>query len=101
MIDMPRHGFMIAIGLPHGGQGSQDEDNFNREHDDGDGDLVTEAICSIVHSLHEGGPSAVRDLRLFTSALEDLCQTHMDKDYAGLEEAATNASEALRNLISD
>ena len=97
---MPKHGFMIAIGLPshHGEQ--QDEDNLNREQDgEGGDDIATEAICSIVHNLHSGGPSAVRDLRAFTSALEEMCETFMARDRKGFEDAASDARDALEDLI--
>jgi hypothetical protein len=90
---------MIAIGMPKPimRDGAQQR---NREQGDGNGDIAVEAIQSIIDTLHEGGPSAVRDLRAYTSALEDMCQAHMDKDYAGLEEAASNAVDAIRDLIS-
>jgi hypothetical protein len=98
--------FMIAIGLPGGphGEDSQDEDNLQREGSDSNGDdddIATEAIVSIVHNLHRGGPSAVRDLRKFTSALESLCEAFMQKDSHGVEEAASDACDALRDMIGD
>jgi streptomycin 6-kinase len=98
MLKPPR--IMIAVGLPHG---ESDEDSLNREHDDngGDDDIATEAIVSIVHNLHRGGPSAVRDLRKFTSALESLCEAFMQKDSHGVEEAASDACDALRDMIGD
>jgi hypothetical protein len=95
---------MIAIGLPgHHGEQQDDEDQLQREQggeDSGD-DIATEAICSIVHNLHRGGPSAVRDLRKFTSALEDMCSTFMERDRKGFEDAASDARDALENLIGD
>jgi hypothetical protein len=93
---------MIAIGLPglHGEQG-QDEDRLSREQDnDSDDDIATEAIVSIVHNLHEGGPSAVRDLRLFTQTLEEMCESFMARDRKGFEDAASDARDALENLIN-
>jgi|SRR6516162_11740810 hypothetical protein len=88
----------IEIGSPHGE--GQDEDSLNRERDgNGDDDIATEAICSIVRNLHQGGPSAVRDLRKFTSALEDMCQAFMDRDRKGFEDAASDARDALEGLI--
>jgi hypothetical protein len=102
---MARPHFMIAIGLPGGphGEDSQDEDNLQREHDGdgGDDDIATEAIVSIVHNLHRGGPSAVRDLRRFTSALEDMCETFMSRDRKGFEDAASDARDALEGMIGD
>jgi len=70
------------------------------------GTLVTvspnlEAIVSIVHNLHRGGPSAVRDLRKFTSALEDMCETYMSRDRKGFEDAASDARDALEGLIGE
>ena len=92
---------MIAIGLPshHGGQ---DEDGLDRERDDGDGDsdIATEAIVSIVNHLKDAKASAVRDIRAFTSALEDLCDAFMARDYHAVGEAASEARDA-HELISD
>ena len=90
---------MIAIGLPHGE--GQDEDGLDRERNDGDGDsdLATDAIMSIVNHLKDSKASAVRDIRAFTAALEDLCQAFMDKDYHAVGDAADAARDALHNLI--
>ena len=90
---------MIAIGLPHG-EGQGDEDN--REQDgDGDDDIATEAICSIATNLHRGGQSAVRDLRRFTQALDEMCEPFMHKDSHGFEEAAHAARDALHDMIGE
>jgi len=93
---------MLAISLPnpHGGE---DEDNLNREQDgDGGGDdIATEAIVSIVHNLHRGGPSAVRDLRRFTAALEGMCEAFMSRDRKGFEDASSEARDALEGLIGE
>ena len=86
---------MIAIGLPHGG----DEDNLQREQDGGGEDIVEESINGIMRGLRERGPSGVRDLRAFASALEDLCSAWVDKDRHGVEEAASAAAEALDRII--
>src|SRR5262245_54632954 len=89
---------MIAFSLPsHGG----DEDALDRESNDDDGDVAMEAVCNIVHRLHEGGPSAVRDIRQFISSLEGLCEAHMDRDPAGMEDAAHDVYVALRSLTED
>src|SRR5262249_45665531 len=93
---------MIAIGLPghHGEQA--DEDNLNREQDgEGGDDLATEAIMSIVNRLHHGKASAVRDLRAFTAALEALCEAFMARDYHAVGDAASDARDALHDLISE
>jgi len=99
---MPKPTIMIAVGMPHGD--SQDEDSLERERDDGDGgddDIATEAICSIVQNLHRGGPSAVRDLRKFTAALEAMCDAFMERDSHGVGEAADAARDALHDMISE
>jgi len=92
---------MIAVGMP-GPHGDGDEDGLDRERDDGDGDsdVATEAIMSIVNHLKDSKASAVRDIRAFTAALEDLCQAFMDKDYHAVGDAADAARDALHNLIS-
>jgi hypothetical protein len=92
--------FMIAImpGAPHGGR---DEDNLNREQDDGGNPAADATIGSIVHCLQQGGPSGVRDLRRFTAVLEDLADAYMDKDRQGFEEAASEARDALNDLIEE
>jgi len=92
----------VTVGMPHAEE--RDEDNLSREHnDDGDGgdDIATEAIVSTVHKLHRGGPSAVRDLRKFTSALEAMCEAFMQRDNHGLEDAASDARDALNDMISE
>ena len=92
---------MIAISMPSH-RGEQDEDSLNREHDnDGDDDIATEAIVSILQHLQHGKASAVRLLRQFSAALEDMCSAFMDRDNQGLEDAASEARDALHNLISD
>jgi len=93
---------MIAIGLPsHHGE-AQDEDGLDREHqDDGGDDVATEAIVSIVNHLKHAKASAVRDIRAFTAALEDLCQAFVDRDYHRVGEAASDARDALHELISE
>ena len=92
---------MIAVGMPHGEQ--QDEDGLDRERDDDDGesDLATEAVMSIVNHLKDGKASAVRDIRAFTAALEALCDAFMERDYHGVGEAADTARDALHNLIGE
>jgi len=98
---MHKPSFMFAIGLP-GPHGNEDEDSLNREDDDNNGDDVAmEAVCSIVHSLHQEGPSAVRDIRQFISSLDGLCEAYMGHDNAGIEDAAHDVYTALRSLIGD
>ena len=97
--DVRRPTLMIAVGLPHGE--GQDEDDLNRERDNGDGDsdLATDAIMSIIDNLKDNKASAVRDIRAFTAALEDLCDAFMAKDYHAVGDAADAARDALHNLI--
>jgi len=91
---------MIAIGLPHGE--GQDEDGLDRERDDGDddSDLATEAVMSILDDLKTRRASAVRNLRAYTAALEELCDAFMDRDYHRVGEAASDARDALHEIIS-
>ena len=93
---------MIAVGLPGPHSNDDDEDSLNRERDDGgdDSDLATDAIISIVNHLKDSKASAVRDIRAFSAALEDLCQAFMDRDYHAVGDAADAARDALHNLIS-
>jgi hypothetical protein len=90
--------FMIAIGLPHG---ERDEDQLDREQD-GDGSPAAQAtIGSIMHRLQRGGPSGIRDLRRFTAALEDLADCFMNKDRQGVDDAASEARDALNDIIEE
>jgi hypothetical protein len=98
-MNKPSH-LMIAIGLG-GRHGGQDEDNLNREQDDGRHPAADATVGSIVRCLQQGGPSGVRDLRRFTAALEDLADAYMDKDRQGFEEAASEARDALNDLIEE
>jgi len=105
MLKPPRpHGLMIAISMP-GRHGEDDEDGLDRERDDnggnGDDDIATEAIVSIVRHLEVGKASAVRTLRAFTAALDDMCEAFMQRDYHAVGDAADAARDALHNLISD
>jgi hypothetical protein len=49
--------------------------------------------------LHQRGPSAIRDLRAFTEALAGMCEAHMARDRKGLEDAASDARDALEKVI--
>ena len=99
---MSKPSLMIAIGLPsHHGE-AQDEDALDRERDDGDGgdDIATEVIVKVIHRLHRGGPSAVRDLRLTVDALAELADSFMTHDRPRFEEAASEAHDCLHELIN-
>jgi len=103
---MPRPtSIMIAFGMPSlHGDDQQDEDGLDREHggdNGGEGDPATEAIESILSHLQHRKSGAVRLLRAFAAALEDLCQAFMDKDYHAVGDAADAARDALHNLISE
>ena len=93
---------MIAVGMPsaHG----NDEDQLDREQDDDggddDSDLATEAVMSILDDLKTRKASAVRDLRAYTAALEEMCDAFMDRDYHRVGEAASDARDALHEIIS-
>jgi hypothetical protein len=88
------------IGMPHAEEGPQDEDHLSREQDnDSDDDIATEAIVSIVHNLHQRGPSAIRDLRAFTEALAEMCEAHIARDRKGFEDAASDAHKALSKIF--
>ena len=76
-----------------------DEDNLDREGAS-NGNLATEVIRSIARALHEGGPGTVKDLRRYTAALEDMCAAFMDRDEKAFDEAASEAADALHELIN-
>ena len=92
---------MIAVGMP-GPHGNDDEDGLDRERDGGDddSDLATEAVMSILDDLKTRKASAVRDLRAYTAALEEMCDAFMDRDYHRVGEAASDARDALHEIIS-
>jgi len=92
---------MIAIGLPNP-HGEQDEDGLDRERDDGDGDddIATEVIVSIVHRLHSDKAAGVRAVRLLADALAELCSTYMAHDRSGFEAAAHEAHDCLHELLA-
>ena len=95
---------MIAVGLP-GPHGDGDEDQLDRERDDDggddDSDLATDAVMSIVRNLKDGKASAVRQLRAFTGALEALCDAFMARDYHAVGEAASDARDALNDMLQE
>ena len=90
------------FGMP--GAHGQDEDSLDREGasngGNGDDDFATDTICRIIRSLNSGGPSAVRNCRALIDALSEMCSTHMDKDRAGFEKAASEAADCLHELIN-
>src|SRR5262245_60903510 len=101
MLKPPR--IMIAVGLPGGPHGEEDEDALDREQggSNGDDDVATEAILSIVNHLKDRKASAVRDIRAFTAALEALCDAFMARDYHAVGDAASDARDALNDLIAE
>jgi hypothetical protein len=103
MTGMRRPGATIAVmfGMPSTAMSELDSSDGDKQPEHEDGDIATEAIVSIIHHLHKAGPSAVRDLRAFTSALEAMCEAHMSKDPHGFEDAAGDAVNALHDLISE
>src|SRR5262245_14494993 len=94
---------MIAIGLPSS-HGEDDEDNLRREDSDdersqdGDGDIVEQGIMGILQCLHERGPGAVRQVKLYAQALEAMADAHMSRDEQALQDAASDAYRALHKL---
>src|SRR5262249_34572443 len=102
--DVRKPAFMIAIGMPSA-HGDEDEDNLRREDGDdersqnGDGDIVEQGIMGILQCLHERGPGAVRQVKLYAQALEAMADAHMSRDDHALEEAASDAYRALHKLV--
>ena len=101
---MRKPSIMIAVGVPSAHGDGDNEDQLDREQDDDggddDSDLATEAVMSILDDLKTRKASAVRDLRAYTAALEDLCAAFMEKDYHRVGEAASDARDALYKIIS-
>ena len=92
---------MIAIGMPNPHGGQADEDGLDREQDDNGGDdIATEVIVKVIHRLHNGKASAVWDARLFADSLLELCDAFMKRDRQRFEEAASEAHDALHELIN-
>ena len=88
----------VMIEMPHGE--AQDEDNLSREQDDNGGDdKAAEWIVELVHALKREGPPAIRLMRLFTQALEAMCDAVMARDDAALEDAASDAHKALSEMM--
>jgi len=100
---MPKPTLMISVGIPSAHGEAQDEDSLDRERDgdgDEDSDLATEAVMSILDDLKTRKASAVRNLRAYTAALEEMCDAFMDRDYHRVGEAASDARDALHEIIS-
>ena len=95
---------MIAVGVPSAHGNDDNEDQLDREQDDDggddDSDLATAAVMSILDDLKTRKASAVRDLRAYTAALEEMCDAFMDRDYHRVGEAASEARDALHAIIS-
>src|SRR5262245_63427789 len=93
---------MIAVGFPGGPHGDQqDEDGLDRERGDdngGEGDQATELIESILSHLQHRKSGAVRLLRAFAAALEDMCDGFMEKDYHRVGDAADAADRKSTRL---
>jgi hypothetical protein len=91
---------MLAIGLPHG-EGGHDEDNLSREQDGDNGDIAEQAIMGIVECLNDRGPGAVARIRQYARGLEAMADAYMERDHQALEDAAADAYQALSKLIGD
>jgi ERCC4-type nuclease len=82
----------MAARFAHEPRRERDEDNLDRE------DCDAEAVLHIVRAMRESGPVAVRAVRLFAESLERMANAHMEHDDQELEEAASDACEALGDL---
>lgn len=95
----------VMFGMPssHLAHDSDDEDQLDREgHDDDQAnDLAADAIDTIADALRHEGPPAIRRVRIFARALENMAEATMNKDHAGLSDACADAYEALSKLIID
>jgi hypothetical protein len=91
---------MIAIGLPRADE-PQDEDSLNREQDDGEGDIAEQIVMHLVECLSERGPGAVARVRQFAQALEAMADACMERDHAGLEDAAADTHKQLSKIFND
>jgi hypothetical protein len=70
----------------------RDEDNLDRE------DCDAEAVLHIIRAMKESGPVGVRAVRLFAESLERMADAFTAHDDDELEEAASDACEALSDL---
>jgi hypothetical protein len=73
-----------------------DEDELDREDH---GDPAEVVVVTLAWSLADRGPGAVRQVRLFAQALEQMADAAMGRDHAGLEDSAAIAHEALAKLM--
>src|SRR5262245_6432713 len=94
----------IMVGMPsplaHEDDEPRDEDHLSRERDDDheDGNIPDYIVLSIARVLQRGGPTAIRSVRLFARHVEDMAQAAMSKDSVALEEAASDAADAHRQV---
>jgi hypothetical protein len=96
----PTIALMIGMPLARDDE-AQDEDRLNREQDDSDGDVAEQIVMHIVECLHDRGPGAVRQLRLLAQGFEQMADAHMERDSAGLEDAAADVHRALSKIFGD
>src|SRR5262245_45599232 len=94
---------MLAIGLPspmaHEDDDNRDEDHLSRENENDDnGDDDPTAVLGFIQAMREQGPAGVKLIRAFANALLDMGYCFMEKDDAGVEDAACAAHEALSRL---
>jgi ERCC4-type nuclease len=82
----------MAARFAHEPRRERDEDNLDRE------DCDAEAVLHIIKAMRSKGPVAVRAVRLFAESLERLANAYMERDDQELEEAASDACEALVDL---
>jgi hypothetical protein len=74
-----------------------DEDDLDRE----DGDIAETVVMSLVRCLADSGPAGVHLLRKLIDSLDDMADAVMERDHAGLEDAAADAHEVLAKLVED
>ena len=96
---MRRPTLMIAIGLPHGGPG-QDEDNLNREHD-GDGDGPTNTLELIYERLKHGDEVAAHAAMSIARCLQEMTHQATRGNRAGLKHWYEECCDLIAHLDGD
>jgi len=81
---MPKHGFMIAIGLPNP-HGEQDEDSLNREQDGGHfDDGPTDTLNLLYERLKRGDEVAAHAAMAIARCIQEMAHQAARGDKAGL-----------------
>src|SRR5262245_66127676 len=101
-----RRGGTVAImfGLPSPlahDDNQNDEEHLNRERgDNGGDDPAAEMVERIAQSLSDRGPGACRRVRQLAAALEAMAEACMQRDSAGLNDAADDAHQELTKIFA-